>query len=240
MKNQQIEKHISAERMLDYMAGALNDEQEEMIEVHIAHCNECTAQARRLERVDHFMEQWTARDHGQVLTQLRLANALNELSEKIENLDMKERLKIWLSKWTNKAEAALSIIVEETGRASRIITEGLEAMVRPDGMWEFELKPAAVPVRGAGTQRGAPITAVSLSPGKPQVRVRLSAENEIAIRVDAFPEDRTPPLVLLIPAKKDAEAMVNALQRQQDKTCLSARFHDVPPGAYIVAFEPIE
>ena len=53
------------------------------------------------------------------------------------------------------------------------------------------------------------------------------------------PADRQPPLVLLVPVAEGGEPRVADPEQQPGAPYLVARFDNVAPGEYVVAFEPL-
>jgi hypothetical protein len=131
--------------------------------------------------------------------------------------------------------------MEAPGQASQIVTSGLDTLLRPGTGWQFSLAPAPMPtrgLRGRGAVPPPPPTAIASLDGAAQARVAVGSERrEVVIRVDRLPADRPVPLVLLVPLG-DGEPRVAAPEPQPNVDYAIARFDDVPPGQYVVAFEP--
>jgi hypothetical protein len=65
------------------------------------------------------------------------------------------------------------------------------------------------------------------------------AGGEVVVRVDALPAGRRAPLVLLMPLTATTSPRVQELTRPRGARYWLARFEQVPPGEYAVAFEPL-
>jgi hypothetical protein len=234
--------HIQPVELADYFAGELPEEREGIIEEHFSECDECTAQARQFRVFTFMWDDWTAKAHGEVYRRAAVDRALQAAQVQAKSEEWRERLRRWREQWTGRAEAAVRVIMEAPGKAARIVTDGFEALVRPEGRWRFALEPAPVPVLGAMRVRGQevrPLATVALALGRPQARVAISGEvGEVEVRVDGWPPGQSPPLVLLVPMKEGGEPMVKELAEEQAGV-LIARFEGVEPGDYLVAFEPI-
>jgi hypothetical protein len=82
---------------------------------------------------------------------------------------------------------------------------------------------------------------VALAPGTPAAQVVVSGDAPIVeVRVDEWPSNQAPPLVLLLDTAGERSVSVRALEPQPGRSHLVARFEGVEPGTYIVAFEPVE
>jgi hypothetical protein len=73
------------------------------------------------------------------------------------------------------------------------------------------------------------------------VELRGGKKSDIVVRIDNLPVAGTPPLVVLIAVKPNREVVVQVteVKRQPGTNSFVARFSKVPPGEYIVAFEPL-
>ncbi len=247
MKNRSTREHITPEELAAYFATTLSEDREGEIEEHLAECSACTEQAReiytlqarQLQAFTWLWEQWTARTHGEAYRRARLGRALQQAQVQVANQAWQERLARWREQWSGKAEAAARVIMEASGRVSQIITEGLEALVRPEGAWEFTPAPGTIRTRGSG--RGAVRTRgkVALTSGKPQAQITVSEETGVVeIRVDELPPGQTP-LVVLIPMQEGDEPQVQELKRSLQGRSVSARFENVAPGDYLLTLEPL-
>lgn len=249
MSTQGMSPHVTRQDLVAYFVGELQEDQESPIEEHLAVCDDCTSHARQLyaaqEKQLHSFarvwNRWTAEEHGRAHQVAVLDAALQAAAS--HNPQWGERFHQWRERWAGKAEAAVRVVMEAQETASRIITEGLETLTRPGGMWQFALQPTPVPVVGTVRTRGqtapSPV-AVALAPGDLQARVAVSGEKEISVRVDEWPPGQTPPLVLLISTTEKSEPQVKELERTRGATYLITRFENVEPGDYVVAFEPLE
>jgi len=232
-------EHISSEMLMDYFGGKLSEEQEAQIEGHLAECQDCTQRARQVLAFGFVWDRWTAKVHGETYWSARLATAVQEAENRVKNPSWRERLARWREQWAGRAEAAVRVIMAVSEEASRIVTEGLESLLRPGGSRQFAL--ARVPIRTRGkVTRGTPQAPMeALARGKPQIRLTISGRTrEIRIRVEDLPPLKPAPLVLLIPIEEGACPLVAEPQRVAGANYLIARFKGVPPGEYIAAFEP--
>jgi len=67
MSAQETVEHIKAETLVDYFGQRLSDREEAEIEEHVADCEACMALARKVRRLAHAFDRWTARSHAEVL-----------------------------------------------------------------------------------------------------------------------------------------------------------------------------
>jgi hypothetical protein len=235
--------HYANEELTSYLAMELSEAREMEIEEHLAVCDECTARAREAHLLTSLVQQWTAHAHGEAYRRDLLARALAQLEAHEANPAWRERLRHWRERWAGRAEAAVRVVVAAPGAASRVVTEGLDALLRPGATWQFGAAPAAMPVRGVVAREAAPPpVTVALASGAAPARVAVNdAAREIVARLEALPvgaDPREPPFVALIPTTEGAEPRRQPLERRRGATYWVARFADVSAGDYMVVFEP--
>lgn len=240
MSSQANNVHLDPAELADYFAGLLSEDRESSIEGHFAECQHCTTQARRFHSFNQVWDRWTAQAHGEASWRAVLGKALHVTAK--AHPHWRERLRHWRTHWAGKAEAAVRVVMEAPGKTSHVVTEGLEALVRAGGRWQFGRAPGLVPTRGGqlhGPATPSPAT-VALAPGKSKAWVAVSGEDEVSVRVEEWPAGQPAPLVLLIPTVGTGELQAQELKKTRGATYLIARFEDIPPGEYVVAFEPVE
>jgi hypothetical protein len=209
----------------------LSEEQESVIEEHLAECSQCTDEARHLYTFTNLWNRWTARNHGQAYQHAMLLRALQQMYDSGRHPRWRERLVQWRDNLADKAGAAIRVAIEAGENVTRTVTEGLEALVAPS------LQPAPVRVRGAVRTRGG-TTRTTLTPEQPQARVEVQGERGVVVvQVENLPPGSPSPLVLLISTSAAGEPEVQELHRQEDGVYM-ARFESVESGDYLVAFEP--
>jgi hypothetical protein len=225
--------HIPPEALVDYFYGAetrLPEERESAIEEHLAECTQCTEEARQLHAFTGLLHRWTAQAHGQAYRQATLLRGLKRAGDSEGRAGIRARLEQWRQHLASRAGAAIRVVMEAGEDVSRLITEGLEALVTPP------LQPAPVRIRGAVRTRGTART--TLTPEQPQACVEIHGRRgEVIVRVEKLPPEQPSPLVLLMPTSAEGQPIVRELQRQESGVH-EARFVDVAPGDYLVAFEP--
>jgi hypothetical protein len=232
--------HIPGELLADYTARRLSEAEELDVEAHLAECDECSEVARAALLVGNVWDNWTAQAHGQAFLASRLSHAIRQAQHTTANAGWQVRLDTWAEEWTGRVEAAVRVVMAAPGSASRVVTEGLEALSRPGTGWQFAAVPVGMPTRGPRAQGKAPSPTVALASGTSQARVAVGgARREIVVRLDALPGDRQPPLVLLVSVTEDDEPRLAIPEQQPGAPYFVARFDDVPPGEYVVAFEPL-
>lgn len=233
--------HLSAETLLDYAEMTLPEDEQLAVEEHLDGCDRCIALMTATQHTALDLDGWTAQAHGEAYLAVQLQRALVAAQIRAADPAWQKRLATWVERWAGTAEAAVRVVLEAPGQASRIVTEGLDALTRPGTSWQFSLAPAPIPTRGL-RGRGAipppPAVAVASLDGAAQARVAVGGERgEVVVRVDGLPADQQAPLVLLVPVGQ-GEPRVAAPQQHPDAAYAIVRFEDVPPGQYVVAFEP--
>jgi hypothetical protein len=240
MHNEAAMNHFSTEILADYLDLNLSEDEELQIEDHLALCRDCTSTVRQQRALTEVLAGWTARAHGQAHLAAAVERALTQVE--VQNPAWRTRLASWAERWAGAAEAAVRVVLAAPGSASRIVTEGLDALARPGAAFQFAPVPAAIPTRGprgrgAGPPRAA--LAVASANGTSLARIAVGGEQrEVVVRLDTLPAGAQPPLVLLAPIAGPGEPRVALPERQPGLPYWIARFDDLPPGEYLVAFEP--
>lgn len=67
-------KHLNNEQLVDYFAGVWTRDQERMIEVHMAGCEECSRSARQIYAEIEVFDRWSVQNHSET-------NVLHEVVE---------------------------------------------------------------------------------------------------------------------------------------------------------------
>ncbi|GEM_PF-1404066 len=243
MTNHATAECITPDDLVGYFEGMLSEDRRGLIETHFADCDACTELARRWHTFSEVFDSWTVRAHGEAYLGAAVERAIQKAQEQERVPALRERLTRWREDWRSRAEAAVRVIFESPGKAARVVTEGLETVIRPGGLWQFDLAPASVKVLGATRTRGHRKAAptVALAQGTSQARVAVtSAISEIEVRVDEWPAGQDPPLVLLVPTQEEGAPRVQEPKRLPGTQSLIARFENVEAGDYLVAFEPLK
>ncbi len=239
--------HLSSDELADYFLSLLPREREGQVEEHLADCEQCTRLGRQVHAASAVPASWTARAHGEARWRQRVAGALEFLEQGAPHTALQERLARWRDRWSGLAEGAVMLVVETPGRASRIVTEGLEALLRPGSLWQFAPVAATPPTRGPARPdlpggEDTPVAPIVVAAsGKTLVRIALSEdEREVVVRLDRLPAGRAAPLVVLLPDDASQEPQVSELVRQPETDYYIARFSDLPAGQYVAFIEPVE
>jgi hypothetical protein len=231
--------HYEPEELLDYFEAKLTEGGELSVEEHLSSCERCGELAREVYAF-HEVWQWPAEEHGCLLLGRLLQQALAKAEAETDRATWRQRLQRWRGDWAGKAEAALQIVMEASENTSRAMARAIDSLARPDGQWRFA--PASgVPVRGVtGAESLSALLTTAVTPGKPRARVavRAGVQGEIVVRLDELPHEMTSPLVLLIATGGALTVRVSEAAAPVGQEYRIARFNDVAPGEYLVAFEP--
>lgn len=229
---------ITPEMLTNYLTGKLGEIEEILIEKHLAACNACTEDARVFHDVQMVWSTWTARAHGEAYWRMRLEDAVAAAERAAPSEAWRERLSVWKGRFMAAADAVARVVLEESTRASLVVTKGLEALVRPGAAWTFA--PAgAVRTRGSVGTRGpaSPITARTA--GRTTARIVVSPDGrQIEVGFHAVPPGQASPLLLLIPVADGAAPRVAEAQQHHGAGVWRARFEGLEPGEYLVVVEP--
>lgn len=233
--------HLSAELLLDYFETKLAADRERSVEEHLAECHECAAVGREVYAFHHVW-QWSAPAHGRVQLREVLSEAVRKAAAEAESAPLRQRLERWARDWSGRAEAALHVITEVSASARRAVGRPLDDLARPGSEWSFQTEPSAVPVRGAASdEQASAVLTTALTPGKPRARVVVHAaeHGEVVVRLDGVPREQAAPIILLIAVGGALTVRVAEASRQPGADYRIARFTEVTPGDYLVAFEPM-
>jgi hypothetical protein len=250
---------LTPELIAAYCSGRLTEDQEMAAERHFGACDACTETARAFRTFESTWKQWTARSHGDAYWRMQLERAVATAERATTNAGWRQRLGRWRERFGAAAEGAVRVVMDEAGRASHIVTEGLDMLLVPGATMRFAPAPAGVVrTRGAvgtgGVAGGAACAGRFLAKvsaiGRPGVHITVGAASravrtrgapsgcgEVVVRLDEAPHGRPAPLVLLVPTRTVAEALVAEPVRESGGR-LVARFENLEPGDYFVVFEP--
>ncbi|MCP4657942.1 MAG: hypothetical protein GY856_21245 [bacterium] len=231
--------HLTLDVLADYFAEVLGDEQEESVELHLADCDRCAANARWVhtmhEKLEPSLGAWTAASHAEAVVRAVLSAAFDEAPADAEP-DVKERLDRWSERL---ASGALHLIREASGRLSR----RLNVLMPPPG-WEMTARSFAVASGPTTAFKGSdPETDTAPAPEAPTIRV---GRKGLGIEVRIGPMDvgelmnqsEESRLVALVPTREGGRPEVKALRPASDKPrTWMARFK-VDGDDFVVVLEP--
>jgi anti-sigma factor RsiW len=241
---------VTAEELVDYFDHRLEAGRERRLEEHLAVCEDCSGMAREVYALSMKWDQWTARAHADACaTEARslralLDQALSRITKMNVVLSQKQ-----LERWAAGAEGAVKVIIGEAANISRIVTEGLEMLLRPSAGWRFapvEVSPRGIgPSSSGGPGRVTQVETSELSPSRMRALVAMdAAAGKITVSVENYPANRNYPDVLLVPMSEGAEPELGKWKSVYDpgsKTVnLYAEFSRRKPGEYFIAFEPLD
>jgi len=238
---------VTAEELVDYFDRRLEAEPERRLEEHLAACEDCGSLAREVYALSMKWDQWTARSHADASA--AEAGSLRALLDRALGRIRGALSKEQLERWKGGAEGAVKVVISEAANVTRIVTEGLETLLRPAARWQFI--PVEASSRGVGpSARGKPggVTQVETpepGPGRMRARVGMdAAAGKITVSVEKYPADRNYPVVLLVPISEGAEpesGKWKSVPDPESKTVnLYAEFSRRKPGEYFIAFEPLD
>lgn len=225
--------HIAPEQTADYFGGKLSNEEAWRIEQHLLHCDECTRTARRMYALQELLENWAPHTYAQAYLSEKKKAALQVIEP--THKPWRERLQRW---GREQSAAALRVAIGTHGKVVELITEVSEALVTPGGGFTLDLQPLLT--RGGGGGQPKMLSAQTrINQRKLSVEVR-GGQRTVEVRLERWPLQRTPPLVLLFPIGEQAEVQIQELQRSAEQEDLLARFENIAPGDYVLAVEPQE
>lgn len=237
MSHDGVKDHTTFEEIFDWVEGSLNEDREIALCQHLAECDECVALSRRVAAMHEGWGAWTAAAHGSAMLQAKLLEALENVELEPSAVGWRDRLFRWREHCAGASEGAVRLLMDEKSRAARAITEGLDAVLRPTPMWAFSAVAPATAVRGAGPDSGMAPVAIAPGDSPAKVAVRGGSQGEVQVRVDKLEPGMSPPLILLLSLNGERQ-QIKELERPAGASYWIARFRNLPPGDYLVAFEP--
>jgi hypothetical protein len=240
MANDGAGAHFTAEELLDYFESRLGEARERAVEEHLGSCSLC-AEAGREVYAFHEVWQWPAERHGRFHLASLLQDALATAAAEAASEGWRRRLEAWRRAGAARAEAALQVAIEASEKASRAAARMIDSLSRPDGQWRFVAESVPAAVRGPASEAtGSAVLTTQVNPGMPRARIAVHAgeRGEIVVRLDDVPREVTSPLILLISIGGALTVRVAEASFQPGRSYRIARFTDVAPGDYVVAFEP--
>jgi len=240
-------RHRTIEDLMAYFRMSLSDDEEGETEEHLAECADCARLGRQIREDSFAIDHWTAQSHADAHLKLVLARAVEEAGTRTSNAEWRHRLATWRREFGSKAAAAVQVILNTpqeaasgVARLADIVTVGMDAILTPGSM---QLAPA-LRVRGNELQiwrRALPSVELVADPDELSTQVEVFGEDrKIEVRLGAQPAGKNLPLVILIPTEGGGEAQMRAVEQIPggNAAFFVARFENLAPGRYLVAFEP--
>jgi len=237
--------HVTNTQLVDYFDKDLTGDEEDRIEIHLARCEECAQRAREAYTRCNRWEQWSARSYNEAFLRVVIRNALESVAgEVLEDDTWKGRIYHWRSASAGLADGVVKVTIEAVKNASRIVTEGMDDLLRPGARWQFTLQTDPIAVRGAaGGRKQPPKIALAGGSGGSAARVKVEdhddSAREVVISVDQFPRSQPAPIVILTSIGNRGKDKPRILQMRRQGQGLIARYKDLPAGEYLVVFEPL-
>ncbi len=236
-------EHMSFEDVVTYLDKATSDVEEEQIETHLARCDSCVERVRRAYELCRSWAGWTAETYRDALLRHLLRKALESaaLEGQSSLSNLKKRIDVWLKQSAGLADGVVRVVLAKSRSTSKVITDGMDGLLRPEALWHFEPKLATGGVRGT-IGSVAPDPHVTAEKGNLGAHVKVEqreGSNEIVVRLDGLPEKQAPPAVLLVSIGEEKGPAFKVAELKRKAGGLIARLEDVPEGDYMLAFEPI-
>lgn len=233
--------HLTAENLVDYFDKTLTEKEKEVLEVHLAECDDCTRRTQQAYALCNEWEQWTASTDREVFKLALIYKSLQEAiaEERADILRWKERLERWRSASASLAKDIGRAVTDAAQNTARSITEEAEHLLHSGTTAPFDLQWGAVRTRGTRGRGLSPKIKVTLASGPWAQLASVAADastGTVFVLVERWPQGKIEPLVLL--AGEGRKTRVNSLERLPHGEGLMAQFEKVEPGNYIVDLEP--
>lgn len=221
-------KHPTKEEIYQYIWQELAFGREIEVSEHLAICRQCTAFSRQEYQMKFLWENWTAKSHGKIYWQNRIKEVLEGCRETAPSFALKERLAAWLEEYKAKVGGIAEVILERTKELGKVITDLPQALLAPQALEFIQV----VAVRGEG-EKPEEIKIVNKGELKVQV-ITDTAKRFVTVQIPQ--SERKPPLVILSPQK--GKPLLAEPQKVKGTNFYAACFKDIPPGEYMLIFEP--
>jgi hypothetical protein len=231
--------HLKTEKILEYIANRIGDEEAFEVDNHLAVCQECARRVRVHRYIkDHFGEvwnTWTSKDYVEEYWQTRISEAL--FSEKVP-ARLGQKVKEWVGKIKRKTDFAVGVIIDASKQQAKVVQEGMDFLREPGGLFNFVAAHDFLRTRGARRTRGAaeagPISVKAQGPPWAKITVEPSV-NKITVQMEKT--EQPWPLLLLL-SKRKGQEFITDFHEDKEANCLSAEFENIPNGEYVLLSEP--
>ena len=227
-------EHTTWTELSDYHFGGLPWFVRARIEEHLGECAACSEIAVRVRTLCEAWTDWTPEAHGAASLRLRIVHALATLSSmnlKDAEKDLPQLLREWNEKWKGKVSGALRVVVDAVGKESKLVAEGLQAVLCPGPMPVFALA-GTLPVRGGAN----PVVAESKAgESSPATRVVLTG-NDLRVTVSSLSPGSRPPVIVLVPEGDEPPQSQRLKKDARDAKLYVTDFKSVTGGAYTLTF----
>lgn len=247
MDESEKRQHVTSQQLVEYRDNELSESEAEHLEIHLAQCDACAEWARESNTLLARMEGWTARAHGYVSSQALIIRALNAAAAEDHPgiPSCKSRIEEWRSALSKRAQETVSGAIQTARDTSAKFADAAAQLFFPPEAWGPNLQPATA-TRIRGSEASAASTSairVILDPSAlpAGVTVNLAIDEhlgEVEVRLDRFPPDNRPPLMLLASQGEAGRAQIGAFEYAAQGDYLMARFKEVDPGDYLARIEP--
>ncbi|MDH7576942.1 MAG: hypothetical protein QHH75_03760 [Bacillota bacterium] len=230
-----VEEHrncLSFEDLDKYVnrTDEMTEEEIYAVDNHLGYCETCAKRAMEMRKLKGFWEEWTAGRHGDYYKKMQ--------NTRLMSCSLKTgSLQEWFKDQKKRIGAAVRVLIDMHGEASRIILEKLEQPAGTKLPWRFAY---------AGTRGGKG------SPARPRrenkvIAVADSGEtivvsargNKVNVRLEGFKSIDAPMRVLLVSETDGVQTTVSEFKRDESREgCWVGEFSDVLPGNYYLVFEP--
>lgn len=235
-------KHLTFDQIYKYInTDEITEENYDEIyavDYHISECEECLEKAQLLRDVKILIDEWNPEIHGEFYKESMVK--AREIKP-----EWRERIKNWIEKYSGQAEAAMEVLVDTLNdkkvKVSQIITEGMEAFIRPTSNYRFDSARVALS-RGRGAasakKRFGAVAKDSKTNSKIKVDSSLEDNKKIVIELKDIDPQKVP-LIILVPEESMGTPLVQEPRLGNDNIWI-AEFERVSSGKYTLMIEPVE
>ncbi len=232
-------EHLSVKNIEDYVDESASESEMIQFDAHMSECSECAEKMRQSLKLKLLWEQWSAKTHTEALQNSTVFNAFTRIINNIRNPAWSQRLHSWLADQGGKATAALRVVCNAPGEASRLILEGVDSFTKSDKLCSFSYAQSNVRVRGTADTPFVQEKKVEGTLEGYGVKVQLNEiEHTLEVKLENIQGATQPPLVMLLPEDEKKAPHVSEPKSLSGTTEYRAVFKAIPPGRYTLLFEP--
>lgn len=242
------QKHLTFDKIYEYInAKDITRDNYEMIyeiDCHIAECEECFEKIQFLSDIKQVLNEWTPEIHGQLYRKILEDEEEKEVSKNELKTEWTTRLQNWIEKYSGKADTAVEVFMNTVENGTKLVTEGMEALTKPQPRFSFQGRMAtatrSMTSRGLRGRRSAGNSKLEDEGTKSIISINASNKDNQHVYIelkDIDPEKI--PLVMLV-SQEDESAMPKVKEPEQEGDKWIARFEHIPSGKYILMVEPLD
>jgi hypothetical protein len=189
--------HLTVEAIGDFVDGVLPNDANEAVEQHLTSCDACTQLVQTTRRFELAWKHLSAETYGAAYRRYRERQRVAGTETQKDETVLGDHAQNWREKWKGQAAAAVRVIMDAREEATRLVTEGVEALLAPNPRWQFAYGGGGTKTRGTEvSQPDQTIVVAHEDPGV-QIFVERPAKRIVIKLPVSGPPDSVPRAVLV-------------------------------------------